>query len=76
MRTYVRMTTYVAYHQNNRAGVAFWSAQLAEVAQAVAAQPDPMSYEVCRHQDGFAAPLRADDQAELDAILASRHNQP
>lgn len=56
------MSFYVAYHEKNPAGVALWSPKLAEVAQAVAAQPDPAAYEVCFHRDGFAAPLRPDER--------------
>jgi len=65
------MTLYVAYHQDRPANVAFSGQTLADVAEAVAVQPNPDEYDVRLHRDGFAQPLRADDQAELDAIVSA-----
>jgi hypothetical protein len=64
------MSIYVASSRDRPGRIAFWSQALAEVASAVACQPDPDKYDVRRHHAGAALYFDDDEQAELRDLSA------
>lgn len=65
------MSFYVAYHQDKPANVAFYGT-LAEVALAVAAQPNPGFYDIRFHRNGYARLLTPEERAEVLAARMTR----
>ena len=70
------MTPYVAYRVDAPERAAFIGTTVEEVGLAVAAQPNPNDFEILNSVNGFAAPLRPEDEAKLRTLMTNSPDGP